>query len=72
MKIKMFIKAIKDCNIFTFLKYNYFAKTVIRKAGAYLYPYRGSIIQIDPNAKLELNGTLLFNAGKYKGSRADS
>ena len=72
MKIKMFIKAIKECNIFTFLKYNYFAKTVIRKAGAYLYPYRGSIIQIDPNAKLELNGTLLFNAGKYKGSRAES
>lgn len=72
MKIKFFLKVVRDCNLLTFLKYNYFNKSVIRKKGGYLYPFKGSIVIIDPTARLELNGLLEFNAGKYKGSRAES
>lgn len=72
MEIKIILKALRDCNLRAFIKYNYFAKNVIRSKGKYLYPYKGSIVQIAPTAKLILNGTLLFNAMKYKGSKAES
>lgn len=72
MGIKLVLKALRDCNFFAFIKYNYISTNVVRKKGAYLYPYRGSIIQIAKGAKLELGGNFLFNAGKYRGSRAES
>lgn len=72
MKSKILLNVVRNCNIITFVKYNYFSKNVIRKNGAYIYPYKGSIINIAPTAKLILNGTLFFNAGKYKRSRAES
>lgn len=72
MKIKVLLRALRECNFPAFIKYNYFSKNVTRKNGAYFYPYRGSIVHIAPDAKLVLNGTLLFNARKYKGSKAES
>lgn len=72
MGIKTLLKALRDCNFCDFIKYNYFSKNVIRSKGTYFYPYKGSIVQIAPSARLELNGSLLFNAMKYKGSKAES
>lgn len=56
----------------SFFKYNYFASNVTRKKGCYLFPYRGSIIQISPDAELVLSGSLFLNSNKYKRSRQES
>lgn len=70
-EIKKVIFGIAKCGI-TFIRYNYFTPGIKRKKGCYLYPYRGSIIRISPGARLLLNGDLRFNAGKYRGSKAES
>lgn len=59
-------------DIIKFIYYNYFCKSVIRKKGCYIRPYRGSCIEIDKTAKLYLNNHLMINAGKVKGSKAES
>lgn len=70
-KSKLILKGILKCG-FSFIKYNYFCRNIIRKANCYLFPYRGTIIQIAPSAKIVLNGNMYINAGKYKGSKAEA
>ena len=72
MNIRLLYKVFKKCNVFSFFKYNYFSPNIIREKKCYIYPYRGSIIQIDKTACINLNGNLFFNANKYKKSRAES
>lgn len=70
-KIIKIIYGIVKCG-FSFFRYNYFTSRITRKKGCYLYPMRRSIVIIAPSAKLTLNGDLSFNAGKYRGSKAES
>lgn len=70
-ELKKVIYGIVKCG-FSFVRYNYFTPGVVRKRGCYLYPFRRSIVIIAPGAKLFLNGSLRFNARKYKGSKAES
>ena len=66
MNIRLLYKVFKKCNVFSFFKYNYFSPNIIREKKCYIYPYRGSIIQIDKTACINLNGNLFFNDNKYK------
>ncbi len=70
-EIKKIIEGLVKCGV-PFFRYNFFTPAVQRKKGCYLYPCRGSIVKIAPGAKLVLNGSLNFNAGKYRGSKAES
>ena len=69
--IKKFVYGVAKCGL-PFIRYNFFTSRIVRKKGCYLFPIRGSIVIIASSAKLTLNGDLRFNAGKYKGSRAES
>lgn len=69
--VKKILYGIVKCGI-PFIKYNYFATGIMRRKGCYLYPFRGSIVRIASGARLILNGDLKFNAGKYRGSKAES
>ncbi len=44
-----------------FVYYNYRCNSVIREKNAFLIPYEGSVIDIHPNAKLNLKGNILIN-----------
>lgn len=67
--MKKFLKGLKNCG-FNYIKYNYFNPHIIRNNNSHIYPWKGSILQI--NGTLVLNGDLEFNALKYKGSKAES
>ena len=71
-RIKKIIKGCIQCGFINFLKYNYFSNNIIRDKDCFFFPFKGSIIAIDPLAKAYIKGDFLFNAGKYKNSRAES
>lgn len=71
-KIIKTAKALLQCGLGRFLKYNFLTFGIERKKGCYLFPYKGSVIQIASGGKLVLNGNLRFNAGKYRGSKQES
>lgn len=70
--VKNILKVIIKCGFLNFIRYNYLTKGIIRNNGSFIFPYRNSIIQIDNGGKLILNGNFQFNAGKFKGSKAES
>jgi acetyltransferase-like isoleucine patch superfamily enzyme len=58
-------------DIFSFIKYNYLTKNIRRKKGCYIVPFSGTHIQIAKSAKFILQGNLLCNINKTKGSKAE-
>lgn len=64
----------KDIAFFRYIYLNYFCKSVIRKGEARIIPYKNSVIEIDKNAKLILEGFKDFEVGKnkLKGSKAET
>ena len=65
-------KALLKYDLIQFVKINFLSSNVKRKKGCYLFPIKGTRIQIAHSAQLILNGKLYLNANKYKGSKAES
>lgn len=59
-------------SIIQFIWFNFFCRSVLRKKGCYLIPYRHSVIQIHRNAKIILNNNLYVNANLFKGSHSEA
>ncbi len=55
-----------------FLKWNYFSPTVHRDRGAYLVPYRHSVVDIHKSARLELHANLYLNPREVRGSKQEA
>ena len=70
-KIRQIISVIRRCNLSKFLRYNYLSRNIKRKSNCYIYPYRNSIIDIDPNAEIILHGNLYLNYNKIADSKAE-
>lgn len=70
-KLMSIFKSVMKCDIFMFLYYNFLCGRVIRKRLKFVFPYRGSRIQLDKGAKLILNDNLFMNSPKHKHSREE-
>ena len=70
-KTKKFLKNIHKINWFQFVHYNFFCKAVHRKKNKYIIPYRGSCIEIDSGASIDINGNLFLNTLRMRGSKAE-
>lgn len=64
----------KNVDTFKYVYYNYFCKNVVRNGLAKVIPYKNSIICLDKNSKLILEGFRNFNIGvnKLHGSKAET
>lgn len=67
-RFKSLLANLSKCNLFTFLKLNFFTKGIVRKRHKFLFPYYGSRIEIQPGAKLIINENLIMNRPKHKYS----
>lgn len=52
---------------FRFIHLNFLTHSVVRKSGAFLVPYRGARVKIDPTARLLLDGDLVINFSPMGG-----
>lgn len=67
-KVMSILKSFLKCNIFVFIYYNFLCKRVIRKRLKFIFPYLGSRIQLDKDAKLVINDNLIMNWPKHRHS----
>lgn len=54
-----------------FLYYNYLCGNVVRDKGKFLFPRRGTRIELHREAKIVLHGNVYLNENKYPRSRAE-
>ena len=72
-KIKQKIFFYKEINIRLYLKLNYFCENIIRVDHSRIIPYKGTIVDIAPTAKIYLsNGNIELGCNKLKGSKAET
>lgn len=66
------IKFLLKIDTLKFFKYNFFSKNIIREKKVYLIPYKGTIIDIDKNARIYIKGkNLELCVNKLKKSKAE-
>lgn len=66
------LKLLTKISLFTFIKWNYFSKQVIRDKGCYIFPKKGAVIDIDCSAKIYLHANFYINNPKYKNSKEEA
>ncbi len=67
-KIMSIIKILVQCNIVSFIYYNFMCKRVVRNRNKFVFPFYGSRIQLDKGAKLIINDNLVLNSPKHRHS----
>lgn len=67
-KIMNIIKTLVQCNIALFIYYNFMCKRVVRNRNKFVFPFYGSRIQLDKDAKLIINDNLFLNSPRHKHS----
>lgn len=65
------IKELLKCNIFKFIKYNFFCSSVIREKNKYIIPYIGSNIKIQKGAHIYLKDNLYLNTIKHGNTKEE-
>lgn len=68
LKLKKVLYLLKNINFMKFMYYNFFCNAIERERKAYIFPYRGSKLNIEKNARLTLHSSLHINMYKHKGS----
>lgn len=71
-KLKRILWYIQKVDIIKFLKYNYLSSNVVRAPGCFFYPLKGTKMEMDKSAKLELQGNLTIGNNKIKGSKRET
>lgn len=59
------------CDIISFIRYNFFCKSVKRMKGKYIFPYKGAKICIEKDSSVFLNDNLLLNTLKHGNSKEE-
>lgn len=59
-------------DIMKFIKYNFFSSNVVRDENVFFYPMKGTKLEIDKEATLELHGNLTIGNNKVKGSKRET
>jgi acetyltransferase-like isoleucine patch superfamily enzyme len=65
------IRKLLSLNLFQFAYYNFFRKNVIRDKNCYIFPIRGTRIELHKTAKIVLHANLSLNVNKYPYSKAE-
>ena len=81
-KMKYILKDVKrmiamvlnsDISATKYIYYNYLSKNIVRKDGAKIIPYKGTILDLHPTARIYLRGKdLLICTNKLKKSKAEA
>lgn len=66
------IRKVLKINILKFIKLNFLTSNIKRKKGVYIIPFKGSIIELDKDATIFLNGNLKIGINQLKGSKAQT
>ena len=67
------LEKIRKINLFQFIKLNYLSKQVERAKGSYLIPYKGSVIDLSKDARIEIqSGNLHFGSSRLRGSKTET
>ena len=67
------IQLYKQLRVFEYLHLNYFCGQVIRTDNSRIFPYKGSVIDLAPNAKIYLGGgDIEIGCDKLRGSHAET
>lgn len=72
MNIKRLLFLLMHVNLCKFIWFNFFSKNIIRNGKYYLFPIRGTKLILDRTCKIELNGNLVLNDMKHKGSHEET
>ncbi len=72
MSIKGKVNKLRRLNIIKFIHYNYLSKHVKRDKDCYLFPYRGSVIDLREGSVLELHANYYLSEFKLKGSKQEA
>lgn len=71
LKIVSKIKWRNRIKISSYIYYNYLCKRIIRMNGHKIIPYKHTHISIAPSAKIYLDGDMILNINRQKGSRQE-
>lgn len=72
-KIIRRIQLYRKLRFFQYLYLNHFCKSVIRTDRFHIFPYRNTVIEIDPTARIYLGGgDIELGCDQLKGSRAET
>lgn len=64
---------LKSINIFSYLYYNYFCKSVVRDKGVFIVPYKGAMLELHKTSKLIVKGQdLQIGINKIGKSKAET
>lgn len=66
------ITIFRKINLLKFLYYNYLCKKIKRDKGKYLFPFKGAMIEIHRNARIEIHENFFVGSGKLNGSREEA
>ncbi len=66
------ITKIRKISIWKFVKYNYLTKGIKRTKGAYIIPFKNSVVELGENAEIVLEGVIHLGINKLKGSKAET
>lgn len=71
--LKRACNIVRYVDLFKFVRFNYFNRSIIRDKGSYLITYRNSIIHLDKSARIYISGGKIeLGSNKLKGSRAET
>lgn len=61
-----------NVNIIQYIKFNYFSPNIRRDKGIFFYPMKGSKMDLDHTAQIELHGDLYIGNNLFKGSKRET
>lgn len=71
MGIRSKLRKLWKMDIPKFIYYNFIAKNVKRDKGCWIFPIKGTCIDMARSASIELHGNITLNHAKLKGSKAE-
>lgn len=72
-KILNLHRVIARISVTKYIYYNYFCKRIVRKDGAKVIPYRGTVLDMHPKARIYLSGrNLEICTNKLRGSKSET
>lgn len=66
------ISKIRKISLWKFVKYNYLTKGIKRRKGAYIIPFKNSVIELGENAEIILEGIVHLGINKLMSSKAET
>lgn len=70
-KVKNIIKNAIKVSWIKFIYYNFLCRQIVRQKGKYIIPYKGTCIDINKTAQVNIQGNLFLNTLTIKGSKAE-